>query len=179
MPILNTENHPLRLQQNWLSHQRPRIEQLTNGNTKENLDDSLTSLNWLQNLNMNYMCGGVTTPPVSPPMKVDSTAREGMKVDPNQVLGTQSSRPNTMLNDYHYSQAMELNNPHMQFERIDYRTNPYVKPSYSYASLICMAMKESRKAKITLSAIYNWITDNFMYYRMADPSWQVSTLISI
>ncbi|ESO89273.1 hypothetical protein LOTGIDRAFT_69660, partial [Lottia gigantea] len=52
--------------------------------------------------------------------------------------------------------------------------NPYVKPPYSYATLIGMAMKETQKQKITLSAIYNWITDNFMYYRMADPSWQNS-----
>ncbi|EDV27968.1 uncharacterized protein TRIADDRAFT_17444, partial [Trichoplax adhaerens] len=48
------------------------------------------------------------------------------------------------------------------------------KPPYSYATLICMAMKESKKSKITLSAIYNWIRENFMYYRIADPSWQNS-----
>ena len=37
-----------------------------------------------------------------------------------------------------------------------------------------MAMKSCKKNKVTLSAIYNWITENFMFYRMADPSWQVS-----
>ena len=64
--------------------------------------------------------------------------------------------------------------PHAIHDKIDYKTNPYVKPPYSYATLICMAMKETRKNKITLAGIYNWITDNFMYYRHADPSWQVS-----
>ena len=59
-------------------------------------------------------------------------------------------------------------------DSVDYKTNPYVKPPYSYASLICMAMKATRKNKITLSSIYNWITDNFMYYRLTDPSWQVN-----
>ncbi|NXJ88373.1 FOXJ1 protein, partial [Corythaixoides concolor] len=59
-------------------------------------------------------------------------------------------------------------------EDIDYKTNPYVKPPYSYATLICMAMEASDKPKITLSAIYKWITDNFCYFRNADPTWQNS-----
>uniref|UniRef100_A0A8V5HJD8 Uncharacterized protein n=1 Tax=Melopsittacus undulatus TaxID=13146 RepID=A0A8V5HJD8_MELUD len=57
---------------------------------------------------------------------------------------------------------------------IDYKTNPQVKPPYSYATLICMAMEASEKPKITLSAIYKWITDNFCYFRHADPTWQNS-----
>ncbi|KFP67997.1 Forkhead box protein J1, partial [Cariama cristata] len=48
------------------------------------------------------------------------------------------------------------------------------KPPYSYATLICMAMEASGKPKITLSAIYKWITDNFCYFRHADPTWQNS-----
>ncbi|KFZ67910.1 Forkhead box protein J1, partial [Podiceps cristatus] len=59
-------------------------------------------------------------------------------------------------------------------EDIDYKTNPHVKPPYSYATLICMAMEASKKPKITLSAIYKWITDNFCYFRHADPTWQNS-----
>ncbi|NWI66653.1 FOXJ1 protein, partial [Todus mexicanus] len=57
---------------------------------------------------------------------------------------------------------------------IDYKTNPHLKPPYSYANLICMAMEASDQPKITLSAIYKWITDNFCYYRHADPTWQNS-----
>ncbi|XP_053907693.1 forkhead box protein J1-like [Cuculus canorus] len=59
-------------------------------------------------------------------------------------------------------------------EGIDYRSNPYVKPPYSYATLICMAMEASEEPHITLSAIYKWITDNFCYFRQADPGWQNS-----
>lgn len=62
--------------------------------------------------------------------------------------------------------------PHLAGD-IDYKTNPHVKPPYSYATLICMAMEASNKPKITLSAIYKWITDNFCYFRHADPTWQV------
>lgn len=55
-----------------------------------------------------------------------------------------------------------------------YRTNKHVKPPYSYADLICMAMRDLRKSKITLSDIYSWIQDNFVFYQNADQSWQVS-----
>jgi hypothetical protein len=57
-------------------------------------------------------------------------------------------------------------------EIVDYKTNGNVKPPYSYATLICMAMK-ANKNKMTLSSIYKWIRENFMYYKNADPSWQV------
>lgn len=36
-----------------------------------------------------------------------------------------------------------------------------------------MAMR-SNKNKMTLSAIYAWIRENFLYYRVADPAWQNS-----
>ncbi|NXC57393.1 FXJ1B protein, partial [Aleadryas rufinucha] len=57
---------------------------------------------------------------------------------------------------------------------IDYKSNAHVKPPYSYATLICMAMEASKKPKITLAAICKWISDNFCYFRRNDPSWQSS-----
>ena len=57
---------------------------------------------------------------------------------------------------------------------VDYRNDPNVKPPFSYASLICMAMKSSRN-KMTLNSIYKWIRENFVYYQHADRSWQVSS----
>ncbi|XP_075559830.1 uncharacterized protein LOC142591388 [Dermacentor variabilis] len=58
-------------------------------------------------------------------------------------------------------------------EEPDYKNQGSSKPPYSYATLICMAMK-ANKNKMTLSAIYKWIRENFLYYRNADPSWQNS-----
>lgn len=57
-------------------------------------------------------------------------------------------------------------------EEVDYKVDGTIKPPYSYATLICMAMKANRN-KMTLSSIYKWIKENFLYYRNADPSWQV------
>uniref|UniRef100_A0A1A7YHE6 Forkhead box D2 n=1 Tax=Iconisemion striatum TaxID=60296 RepID=A0A1A7YHE6_9TELE len=73
---------------------------------------------------------------------------------PSEQLGT-SAEPGTVIGDKPRKSAL-------------------VKPPYSYATLICMAMQASKKSKITLSCIYKWITDNFCYYRHADPTWQNS-----
>nr|CAI5853110.1 unnamed protein product [Callosobruchus analis] len=54
-----------------------------------------------------------------------------------------------------------------------YKKNGDKKPPFSYATLICMAMGKNGN-KMTLSAIYHWIRENFMYYRKAHPSWQNS-----
>lgn len=48
------------------------------------------------------------------------------------------------------------------------------KPPYSYANLITFAVNSSDKKKMTLSEIYQWICDNFPYYRDAGNGWKVS-----
>ncbi|KAL2293833.1 hypothetical protein Nmel_018898 [Mimus melanotis] len=57
---------------------------------------------------------------------------------------------------------------------IDYGNNACLKPPYSYATLICMAMEASKEPKLTLASICKWISDNFCYYRHAHPTWQSS-----
>jgi hypothetical protein len=49
----------------------------------------------------------------------------------------------------------------------------YTKPNYSYAALISRALRECEGSKLTLSGIYDWIKDNFPYYRSAEAAWQV------
>ena len=57
--------------------------------------------------------------------------------------------------------------------KVDYKGDGGRKPLYSYAALICLAMRDAGR-KMTLSQIYRWIRDNFAYYRTGDKSWQVS-----
>lgn len=168
MPVLTRDHLALRLRQNWMA--KYPLDTCSNGGT--NLDDSLTSLNWLQNLNILKITS--PTPPSSPVSTFGDL--KNMKVNPNSILNVACGPPPTKMCDMRFplSETPPLTPTTLGGESIDYKTNPYVKPPYSYATLICMAMKETKKSKITLSAIYNWITDNFMYYRLADPSWQNS-----
>ncbi|KAH3869271.1 forkhead box protein J1-A-like isoform X2 [Dreissena polymorpha] len=168
MPVLTRDHLALRLRQNWMA--KYPLDTCSNGGT--NLDDSLTSLNWLQNLNILKIT--TPTPPSSPGPAFNDY--KNFKVNPNSILNVACGPPQTKMYEMRF---MTPDTPPMTpttfgSDSIDYKTNPYVKPPYSYATLICMAMKETKKSKITLSAIYNWITDNFMYYRLADPSWQNS-----
>ena len=48
------------------------------------------------------------------------------------------------------------------------------KPPYSYATLIGMAILRAPGRRLTLSQIYRWISDTFIYYRNLDSGWQNS-----
>ncbi|XP_048870484.1 forkhead box protein J1-A [Brienomyrus brachyistius] len=146
------------------------------------LDDSLTSLQWLQEFSIINASGGQVAPlsaqhhslyghqrlvgseaPASP-MAADP-ASMGMPHTPGKPTAAAFCRglSSSAFTAYGHSP-----------EEVDYKTNPHIKPPYSYATLICMAMQASKKTKITLSCIYKWITDNFCYFRHADPTWQNS-----
>lgn len=149
-----TELAAQKLAENWKARNPDECSEDIGSPVLENLDDSLTSLNWLQNMNINLE----------------------QSTEKSNVSNESSTQDQTKSDDIS-SNDCELNEEENKPQEIDYKTDTNHKPPYSYATLICMAMKESKKSKITLSAIYNWIKENFMYYRIADPSWQVGKLL--
>ncbi len=48
------------------------------------------------------------------------------------------------------------------------------KPPYSYATMIAQAILSSPNGELTLAQIYNWISNNYAYYRNAKAGWQNS-----
>jgi len=179
-PIMSTTDAANRFRQNWLSRNPtpPMHSDSSNGSTESNLDDSLTSLNWLQNLRI--MRIQQPTPPSSPSPLTSACQRLNTTITiQNHKNPGGLTRLKTTQEE---AKAISRISTHQattptSIDQIDYKTNQYVKPPYSYATLIWMAMKASKKNKITLSAIYKWITDNFKYYQTADPSWQVNIFI--
>ncbi|VVC99148.1 unnamed protein product [Leptidea sinapis] len=109
-------------------------------------DTDLTNLNWLQNIT-NIM--SIPQLPISPVSPSPQTTR--LEKFNKTLLKCQE--------DFHLN-------------RDEYK-NSEKKPPYSYSTLICMAMRCNNN-KMTLSAIYSWIRDNFRYYQIADPTWQNS-----
>ncbi|XP_028843033.1 forkhead box protein J1-B-like isoform X2 [Denticeps clupeoides] len=162
-------------------------EDQDNSNGSVHLDDSLTSLQWLQdfsigsaNLESLSCCHPQHLPhphrlgadsPASPP--AGDTAVAGMPQGTGWSIPSSASDVRGGACSYQ-QHALYHHHHHIPPEEVDYQTNHSAKPPYSYATLICMAMEASKKPKITLSAIYSWITENFSYYRHAEPSWQNS-----
>lgn len=152
-----------------------------NNSSSDNLDDSLTSLQWLQEFSIlgangrqqvissnqhqsnlfEQQLGGEA--PASP--LAGDLASIGMPLTPGKPTATAVPALCTLPSLVAHGHCPD---------EVDYKTNPHIKPPYSYATLICMAMQACKKSKITLSSIYKWITDNFCYFRHADPTWQVS-----
>lgn len=120
-------------------------------------ETDLTNLTWLQNIT-NIMA--VPQFPISP-------------MSPNPPAKTQPQ--NTRLQKF--NQTIAKCQKDFTEHREDYQKNSDKKPPYSYSTLICMAMRYNND-KMTLSAIYSWIRENFKYYRNADPTWQVSFIFS-
>jgi forkhead box protein J1 len=137
---------------NW-KEQRLNMENTEDGPGE--LDDSLTNLQWLHNITvLDITPANLTSSPSSSPRSSEDDLTE---------TWSEKSEPEVLKED----------------NKIDYMSDPNRKPPYSYATLICMAMRDTKKSKITLSAIYKWIRENFVYYRHADPTWQVWYILYI
>ncbi|KAG7507207.1 forkhead box protein J1-B-like [Solea senegalensis] len=200
MPVLTSPDIANKFKEKWLA---VFPEDQVAGFDSVPLDDSLTSLHWLQNFSIlsadperppgsgpgcpssqqhlflkrfGFPRGGADSPS-SPP--AGDTAATGMPLYLGSPVtsGSDSTTaprfPSCARSASGYPQIPIQANPPVE---VDYKTNPKVKPPYSYASLICMAMQASKQPKVTLSTIYNWITENFCYYRHAEPSWQVTEI---
>ncbi|KAM4810517.1 forkhead box protein I1c [Rhinophrynus dorsalis] len=49
-----------------------------------------------------------------------------------------------------------------------------VRPPYSYSALIAMAIQNATEKKLTLSQIYQYVADNFPFYKRSKAGWQNS-----
>lgn len=122
----------------------------------EDTETDLTNLTWLQNITNIMSVPQFPIPPMSP-------SPPAKPVQPQ----------NTRLQKF--NQTIAKCQKDFTENKQEYKTNSEKKPPYSYSTLICMAMRYNND-KMTLSAIYSWIRENFKYYRNADPTWQVSYL---
>ena len=130
----------VKLRRNWLAThgtQPPAVS----------LDDSLTDLDWLINLDVT---------------KFKQTVDESSAHNSTAAITQRDIIP----------EALQI--PHTSIlTNQDYK-KVSKKPPYSYAKLISMAIQDSRQHKLVLSDIYKWISDNYLYYATAGTSWHNS-----
>lgn len=91
---------------------------------------------------------------------------------PDSVFGEDKEREELLLP---LSPLKRCMNQTAEFEQDHwkYKNDPN-KPPFSYTTIIYLAISSSRNDRVTLGEIYQWIKDHFMYYRLAETTWQVN-----
>ncbi|CAB3987005.1 Forkhead box B1, partial [Paramuricea clavata] len=71
-------------------------------------------------------------------------------------------------------QLHHVKTPKLEATATKDNTDADTKPSHSYIALIAMAILSKPSKKVLLGDIYNYISENFPYYRSKDKSWRNS-----
>ncbi|CAF3564574.1 unnamed protein product [Rotaria sp. Silwood1] len=122
------------------------------------LDSSLTSIEWLPNMQI----GENSTSTAA------ATTTTATTTITTTTLPIKQSLPTTTLVQ-HKIEATEIEIPTTTFN-----DNVHVKPPYSYVTLIRQAILSTRMRRMTLNEIYQWIVDSYPYFRTAPPKWKNS-----
>ncbi len=142
------------------------------GDSPSLLDSSLTSLTWLQDLRVLDLVSDAASTPAFPPSPGSSSENE-----------FSSERVSSSSPEAKKEAGISLS-PIRKclLQSAEFRTAPKRyrskadKPPFGYTTLIYLAIRSSRLGRVTLSDVYRWIKENFKYYKVAEPSWQVGWL---
>ena len=146
--------------------------------TSNTFDDSLTNLSWLYDINILKR----TIPTINLSLSSSNSTV-------NNIIGNkhkEQSLVNAFISSFdgavHSNNIEDTNDATLNHDDIGgdddgqwktYKSNPQAKPVYSYSQLILLAMRQSGHEKMTLQMIYEWIADNFPYFKKMEPTWQV------
>lgn len=127
---------------------------VTSSMSSADLENSLTEMDWLASLAV-----GGTLPTLGDPSNESDPSLIG-QMDYVGQLSLTAGRCN--VNQQQQQQVHQ----NQQQSRI-------AKPPYSYTNLITSAINSSPNKRMALSEIYQWIGDNYPYYKTAGPGWKV------
>lgn len=121
------------------------------------LESSLTSMDWLHTIN------------VVPGLPNKHGKKE---VNNNGLISKTSSSP--AAGNSHSSDEFEHDETSQESPRLTGTAqHKDGKPPYSYANLITFAVNSTPRKMMTLCDIYQWIQDNFPYFKDAGNGWKV------
>ena len=158
-----------------LGHVFPQYTSEGGNGSQENIDPTdqlvqdtgLTNLTWLSDLRAKDL-----TPFAKSPSEEPSSDEEGE--DYSIVDITLSNEQRMKLNPSLRRNLVELT-MYYKNSSPNYLVDP-VKPPFSYATMILLALVNHPQNCVPLSDIYSWIRANFRYFVGADQSWQVCSV---
>ncbi|ELU06126.1 hypothetical protein CAPTEDRAFT_137131 [Capitella teleta] len=115
------------------------------------LESSLTAMDWLPKLSVGGAFSGERNSQENGQSNVVPGGHAALRKAPNSPLDTNAT-----------------------LDRNETSPPKDGKPPYSYANLITFAINSSTKKKMTLAEIYQWICENFPYYKEAGNGWKNS-----
>lgn len=162
--------------------------------TDQQLNNSLTSMEWLfplsainklpsagSNSNAKLKIPGHMLPM---PMEGNSSQNNNQQHQLKQQPDLQEVQPQQPKSQFTYKHAVNHSvaqraEPHRPIDlNAEYKCADPVKregkPPYSYVNLCTFAINSSPKKKMTLNEIYQWISDNFSFYKITANGWKVS-----
>ncbi|KTW25840.1 hypothetical protein T552_03112 [Pneumocystis carinii B80] len=144
-------------------------ENIENGNIREN--QGIEKLEFPQDISL--LSNGVSTdqslvtcPNINLKIGLIKTDEPDILSIPSKVLDNEAS--NAVNSTFHDESLLS------HTESFNVSMKEHSKPNLSYASLIAQAILSSPSKKMTLSDIYEWITDTYKYYKYAQNGWQNS-----
>ena len=136
-------------------------------------DNDLTNLAWLPNVSSIFPLSNEKSPQSSTSATNTTAKRSKSNAKTKESLNSMATSEPKKLLVHQKTNVDELAEKHEKLKaKSDFLRDASAKPPYSYAALICLAMKDTKK-KMTLSQVYKWIEENFAYYRSGDKCWQV------
>jgi len=147
--------------------------------TTSSYDDSLTNLSWLHDthivkrtiptMNSSSSTNHSEINLVNNNKRKEFTATTTTNTSNSSISSIGAVYPNDIDDNHDLPIQNDDDDEHWK----TYRTNPQAKPVYSYSQLILLAMRQSGHEKMTLQMIYEWVADNFPYFKKMEPTWQV------
>lgn len=167
------------------------LEAANNKNFKINIDTTS-----IANANANTSCSSNRTISSSSSSNTSSSSSESFLLSPFSTASSNSYTPITEQPTYstNNGQQNQINKtisttkvnhsaaqraePHRPIDlNAEYKGGDHNrregKPPYSYVNLITFAINSTPKKRMTLNEIYQWISDNFNFYKNAGNGWKV------